>query len=143
MPLCLRVNPIKASGSTSNETDCTTATAHSNVEIGIGKTYPTTSMKLNIGAYAELAPFDETCGATKIGSRLVESFTTATALSEVDVASLLFLHSCAAVLALLLAAFLEPLLRGQVKKKRRVEGRSHAAISVPLLSRRALSESAL
>ncbi|EOD40274.1 hypothetical protein EMIHUDRAFT_125556, partial [Emiliania huxleyi CCMP1516] len=113
--LCVSEDPIKASGSTSNETvcttatahskgeadetdtknkpvpgsttdeaDCTTATAHSNVEIGIGKTYPTTSMKLNIGAYAELAPlFDETSGATKIGDpSLEESFTTATALSE-------------------------------------------------------------
>ncbi|EOD26646.1 hypothetical protein EMIHUDRAFT_236694 [Emiliania huxleyi CCMP1516] len=153
--LCVSEDPIKTSGSTSNETvcttatahskgeadetdtknkpvpgsttdeaDCTTATAHSNVEIGIGKTYPTTSMKLNIGAYAELAPlFDETSGATKIGDpSLEESFTTATALSEVDVASLLFLHSCAAVLALLLAACLEPPLRGQVKKKRGVWG---------------------
>ncbi|EOD07116.1 hypothetical protein EMIHUDRAFT_198415 [Emiliania huxleyi CCMP1516] len=144
-----------ASGSTSNETgcttatahskgeadktdtkaDCTTATAHSKIETEIGKTYPTTSMKLNIGAYAELAPlFDETSGATKIGDpSLEESFTTATTLSEIDVASLLFLNPCAAVLALLLAAFLEPPLRGQVKKKS-VERSSHAAISVPLLS---------
>ncbi|EOD10338.1 hypothetical protein EMIHUDRAFT_248441 [Emiliania huxleyi CCMP1516] len=130
--LCVSEDPIEASGSTSNETVCTTATAHSKSEAD------ETGTKLNIGDYAELAPFDETFGATKIGSRVVkpsleESFTNATALSEVDVASLLFLNPCAAVLALLLAAFLEPLLRGQVKKKS-VEGRSHAAISVPLLS---------
>ncbi|EOD30558.1 hypothetical protein EMIHUDRAFT_232732 [Emiliania huxleyi CCMP1516] len=144
--LCVSEDPIEASGFTSNETvcttatahskgeadetdtkaDCTTATAHSNVEIGIGKTYPTTST-LNIGAYAELAPplFDETSGATKIGDpSLEESFTNATALSEIDAASLLFLRSCAAVLALLLAACLEPPLR-----EKRVERSSHAAIS--------------
>ena len=144
---CILENPIeereKAAAHFTTEASFTTATIHSKIEAGqtditeggpalnAVPSDPTTS-KLS-GAYAELAPFDETCGATKIGSRLVESFTTATALSEVDVASLLFLRSCAAVLALLLAAFLEPLLRGQVKKKR-VEGRSHAAISVPLLA---------
>ncbi|EOD06762.1 hypothetical protein EMIHUDRAFT_218821 [Emiliania huxleyi CCMP1516] len=127
--LCVSEDPIKTSGSTSKKTDCTTTTAHSKGEAD------KTDTKLNIGAYAELAPlFDETSGATKIGDpSLEESFTTATPLSEIDVASLLFLHSCAAVLALLLAAFLEPLLRGQVKRKS-VERSSHAAISVPLLS---------
>ncbi|EOD23668.1 hypothetical protein EMIHUDRAFT_239306, partial [Emiliania huxleyi CCMP1516] len=153
--LCVSEDPIKASGSTSNVTDCTTATAHSKseadetdtkadcttatahskIETGIGKTYPPTST-LNIGAYAELlAPFDETSGATKIGDpSLEESFTNATAPSENDAASLLFLHPCAAVLALLLAEFLEPLLRGQVKKKRGVCGTPAAPPSAPPIS---------
>ena len=52
------------------------------------------------------------------------------ASNETSPASLLFLHPCAAVLALLLAACLE---LGQVKKKL-VKGRSHEAISVPLLA---------
>ena len=103
---------------------------------------PTTS-KLS-GAYAELASFVETSGATKISDPSSEaSFTTATALSEIEAASLLFLHPCAAVLALLLTACLEPLLRGQVKKKR-VQGRSHAARSpYPCFPARVLSELAL
>ena len=118
--LCVSEDPIEASGSTSNETDFKTATAHSKSEAD------ETDTKVR-------APFDETSGATKIGEpSLEESFTNATALSEIEVASLLFLHPCAAVLALILAACLQ-LPCGQVKKKR-VEGRSHAAISVPLLS---------
>ena len=51
---------------------------------------------------SKLASFVETSGATKIGDTSPEaSFTTAMALSA---ASLLFLHPCATVLALLLAA---------------------------------------
>ncbi|EOD35244.1 hypothetical protein EMIHUDRAFT_227540 [Emiliania huxleyi CCMP1516] len=67
-----------------------------------------TSLKHAIGAYAKLASFVETSGATKIGQ---VSFTTATARSEIETASLLF-QPCAA-LALLLAACRGLLLRGQ------------------------------
>ena len=86
--------------------------------------------------YAELASFDETSGATQIGDPSPEaSFTTAMALSA---ASLLFLHPCATVLALLLAACRGRLLRGRQVKKKSVEGRRHAAGSVQLHSARRL-----
>ncbi|EOD14030.1 hypothetical protein EMIHUDRAFT_211953 [Emiliania huxleyi CCMP1516] len=87
---------------------------------------PTTS-KLS-GAYAELASFVETSGATKIGDPSPEaSFTTVTALSA---ASLLFLHPCAAVLALL-AACRGLVRRLQVKKKRDASGSQAAPPSAP------------
>ncbi|EOD34185.1 hypothetical protein EMIHUDRAFT_201823 [Emiliania huxleyi CCMP1516] len=96
---------------------------------------PATFKPIGAAADAELDPIKGS-GSTSNTT----GCTTAAALSlqdrgrrdgHKDRRSLLFLHPWAAVLALLLAACLEPLLRGQVKN---VEGRSHAAISVPLLS---------
>jgi len=143
---CILENPIEerekaAAHFTTDEASFTTATIHSKIEAGqtdVTKGGPAlnavpsdpTTSKLS-GAYAELASFVETSGATKISDRSSEAtFTTATALSA---ASLLFLHPCAAVLALLLAAS-RGLLRGQQIKKKKVEGRSHAAGSVHLLA---------
>jgi len=96
---------------------------------------PATFKPIGAAADAELDPIkgsgstSNTTGCTTAAAfSKIEADETAT---KIDAASLLFLHPWAAVLALLLAACLEPLLRGQVKN---VEGRSHAAISVPLLS---------
>ena len=92
---------------------------------------PTTLKHIGAAADAEFASFDETSGATKIGDPSPEESFTIAAHSEIE--ELLFLHPCAAVLALLLAACSGLLLRGQQVRKKRVN-RSHAAISVPLLS---------
>ncbi|EOD14192.1 hypothetical protein EMIHUDRAFT_470646 [Emiliania huxleyi CCMP1516] len=92
---------------------------------------PTTLKHIGAAADAEFTSFDEPSRATKIsGPSPEESFTIA-AHSEIE--ELLVLHPCAAVLALL-AACSGLLLRGQQVRKKRVDGCSHAAISVPLLS---------